>query len=245
MDITVNGLTESRWRCYCSLPWVNGRFPRVGHGFREGEEPPAFKSKKVRIGHGESIVALICLWFLFTHLSQNAKQFAAQQTLEFLGQSKAAAPAEDKAARSPPGQPPRSKKIKTGNTSPSRASPGQASNPKGKSKSTSSSDDDGNGGNNAPSIYECVARLARRLGVDPPVYRIEPDGDLPNYYRGWAQFKLGSRTPDDLGLVRGVLNKSEAKVQVAENVLVWLQKEWQERQDAINSVLSRAHLATQ
>lgn len=59
VDITVNGLTESRWRCYCSFPSVEGRFPHVGQGFEEGEEPPVFRTKKVKTERGPLYLFLL------------------------------------------------------------------------------------------------------------------------------------------------------------------------------------------
>ena len=244
VDITVNGLTESRWRCYCSFPWIEVQFPHVGQGFEEGEEPPAFKVKKVKTKRGPPLP-------LFTHSSQNAKQFAAQQALDFLEKYEAGA-REDSVAASPPRQP--LFEIKTEDTSPSRAGLGQQAprrngnnNNNDDGGDDSASDDGGSGiGNkgNAPSIYECVARLATRLALDQPAYRIERDRNLPHFYRGWAEFKPGSRVPDNLGSVQGVLGKTEAKVQVAENVLVWLQNELQRRQDVINTVPGWAKLGS-
>lgn len=118
--------------------------------------------------------------------------------------------------------------------SPSRPSLGQ---------STKSQNGGGSNGD-APTIFECVSRLASRMGLDQPSYNIEPE-DLPNLYRGRAQFKLGTRAPDDLGLVKGVLGKNNAKVQVAEKVLVWLQMEMQARQASLQSVMSRANRENQ
>lgn len=43
----MNGLKENRWRCFCSMSFVEGHFPREGQGFQEGDEAPAFGNKKV------------------------------------------------------------------------------------------------------------------------------------------------------------------------------------------------------
>jgi hypothetical protein len=205
-----------------------------------GEEPPVFKSKKVsRPMNPQTMVPT------GTHRfpQKNAKQFAAQQALEFLeGRPSSPARTATVSASAPSPTQPQSKKAKTGNGSLSPIlSPGQAA---PKPKNAGNSDDSGTDGD-GPSIFQCVARLATRLGLDQPVFRIEPDGDLPNFYRGWAEFRLGSRVPRDLGLVRGVLGKTEAKVRVAEKVHVWLQEEHQARKDTVDSVLSRASLANQ
>ncbi|KAF4124212.1 hypothetical protein GMORB2_5928 [Geosmithia morbida] len=58
IDVKINGLTEKRWRCFCSLDPDKEHFPREGHGYSVGEDIPSFKSKK------------------------SAKQFAAKIALE-------------------------------------------------------------------------------------------------------------------------------------------------------------------
>lgn len=95
------------------------------------------------------------------------------------------------------------------------------------------------GSGRSPSIFECVRSVAEKIGLENPTYVIEAEEDLPDFWRGKACFKPGSKVPDDLGLVRHVLSKSETKVQVAQRVFVWLEQEKQRRQDDLDSLLNR------
>jgi hypothetical protein len=76
--------------------------------------------------------------------------------------------------------------------------------------------------------------VAEQIGLENPRYETKPEQDLPNLWCGKAYFNPGSKVPDDLGLVRYVLSRSEAKVQVAQKVLVWLEQEKQRRQDDLD-----------
>lgn len=93
-----------------------------------------------------------------------------------------------------------------------------------------------------PSIFECVARLAKRLRMQQPVYRVElEEGHYVNtpsaLYQGHAEFSPGTKVPDGLGTVRGVLGAKEAKIEVAQRVLTWMQSEEQNREDMTENLL--------
>lgn len=140
-------------------------------------------------------------------LEQKAKQFAAKQALMFLHGS----PVEPIAKPSPPTSPP-NKRIKTEDGS-------------------INSDDEG------PGIYEQVAALASQLGFECPHYRIVKDEDHPNFWKGQPYFKQDARIPDDLGCVRGMLGKKAAKREMAEQILVWMLAQEQERHELTNELL--------
>ena len=98
----------------------------------------------------------------------------------------------------------------------------------------------GNGGLDSDGlahVFKQVSDLALRLGIDSPNYRIDPDEDMPNYFSGRPVFKSGLMPPD-LGVVSGVLGKRQAKMQIAEKVLEWLQKEQEGRHTTFNSLFA-------
>lgn len=43
----VDGRPQVKWRCFCSLIDLNGKFPREGYGVVRGGEVPSFQNKKV------------------------------------------------------------------------------------------------------------------------------------------------------------------------------------------------------
>lgn len=47
MRALVDGHMMTRWRVFCTLHGVEGKFPREGYGAAAGGEAPSFQSKKV------------------------------------------------------------------------------------------------------------------------------------------------------------------------------------------------------
>lgn len=88
------------------------------------------------------------------------------------------------------------------------------------------SSDDGNG----PSAFEKVAVLATKLGFECPTYRTVPDSDRPNFWSGQPYFRQDARIPEDLGAVQGIFGKKNARLEMAELVLAWLEEEEGARQ---------------
>jgi hypothetical protein len=43
----VDGRPQVKWRSFCSVDGVDGKFPREGHGVERGGEAPSFQNKKV------------------------------------------------------------------------------------------------------------------------------------------------------------------------------------------------------
>lgn len=49
VEVPVDGVISLRWRTVCFLPSANHKeFPCEGYGLYKGQQPPLFKSKKVR-----------------------------------------------------------------------------------------------------------------------------------------------------------------------------------------------------
>ncbi|EGX94336.1 hypothetical protein CCM_02607 [Cordyceps militaris CM01] len=87
-------------------------------------------------------------------------------------------------------------------------------------------------------LFGSIARLCARLGVSQPQYRLVPDLDRPSFFSGRAEFSVGSRVPDDIAVVRNVLGKKQARIQIAEQVLAWMEKEEMRRQQLVDGMLS-------
>lgn len=68
------------------------------------------------------------------------------------------------------------------------------------------------------------------MGIDNPTYVLEPEDDLPDFWRCRAVFRSGSKVPDGLGLSRNMLSKVDARNEAAHQVLMWLKEERQRRQ---------------
>ncbi|PNY27691.1 Uncharacterized protein TCAP_02384, partial [Tolypocladium capitatum] len=216
INMPVDGHFKLMWRCVCTVGDY-GSFPREAYGIETGKPPPLFQSKK------------------------NAKRYAAKHALLYMtdfphpGALLASPPQKRTAALqspSPDRQPP-AHRIK------SEDPPQRPSQP---SESPAPDTRPGNGGpdgDEASSVFRQIAALSARLGIDSPSYRIEPDDEMPNFFGGRPVFQHGGRVPPDLGVVSGVLGKRQAKIQMAEKVLEWLQGEQRSRTEIINSLWAK------
>ena len=95
------------------------------------------------------------------------------------------------------------------------------------------SDDEG-----SPTIPERVAGLAMQLNFGCPRYQIDPDGDMPNMWKGRPYFQQDALVPEDLGIVRGIYGKKQAKLEIAAKVLVWLKAQDRARQETTARLLA-------
>ncbi|POR34029.1 Uncharacterized protein TPAR_05694 [Tolypocladium paradoxum] len=216
ISMPVDGHFKLMWRCVCSVEGF-GSFPRERYGVEAGKQPPSFQSKK------------------------NAKRYAAKHALQCVRDSPhpgtlSSAPANKRtgAGLSPsPARPSPARRI-TRETSPQRASQ--------TSESAAPDPQSGNGGpdgDEAASVFRQISALATRLGLESPCFRIEPDDGMPNFFSGRPVFQRGGRIPPDLGVVSGVLGKRQARMQMAEKVLEWLQEEERNREDIVNSLWTK------
>ena len=183
-----------------------------------------------------------------------AKQFAAQQAMAFIQQrssTPSAAPtssvttAQITTTTSSLGIPEAKRaRLDADHHLRSPSSLGQqrgSASPGGKNGSSSESSTEN------PSIFECVARKARRLGMDQPRYNVvREDGTefSADLYRGQAEFRIGTKVPENVGIVRGILGKSEAKIEIAQQVLAWMQKELDNRHDMIKKIVGEEQFSS-
>ncbi|OAA43071.1 hypothetical protein NOR_04438 [Metarhizium rileyi] len=216
-NIPIDGHFQPLWRCICTIERY-GSFPREGFGFSAGQQAPFFQSKK------------------------NAKQFAAKHALSFLDQV-AATPIPglhldmDRPSISPVQLfgpqilPPQSKQPlnKRPRLSPRLPSPTPV--PAAPRSSVS--------------VFEKVASLSSRLGIDTPAYRVEPDPAGVDLFSGQPVFKNAMRVPPEVGVVSGIAGQNEARLRVAESVLDWLQAELQRRQETFERLWSSESLPAQ
>ncbi|KAG6004755.1 hypothetical protein E4U21_000785 [Claviceps maximensis] len=93
-----------------------------------------------------------------------------------------------------------------------------------------------------PSVFEQVAFVTGRLGIDSPNYSIEPDQAGADLFCGRPVFKNGGRVPINLGCVSGVKGQAQAKMRIAEEVLAWAEAELQRRQDIFQNLWGEATL---
>ena len=147
-------------------------------------------------------------------MEQKAKQFAAKQALLLLEGGNKPKPASKPSPPSPP-VPPQAKRIKI----------------KAEEESVSS-DEEG------PGVREKVAILAAKLGFDCPHYKIVPDGDRDNFWKGQPYFKQDARIPENLGYVHGIYGKQAARLEMAEKVLAWLTIEDRARRETMDRLLA-------
>ncbi|PHH85993.1 hypothetical protein CDD83_10888 [Cordyceps sp. RAO-2017] len=59
---------------------------------------------------------------------------------------------------------------------------------------------------------------------------------MPNFFRGRPVFSNAGFAPPALGLVAGVLGKRQAKMQIADQVLQWLEAEAKRKDDIFRSL---------
>lgn len=89
-------------------------------------------------------------------------------------------------------------------------------------------------------IYTRINKLSSILLSEHPTYKITEDEPLGNnLWSGYAHFKPGSKAPEQLGEVKAILGKNEAKLKIAHRVLVWLEYEEEKRKQKIETVFSR------
>jgi len=93
-----------------------------------------------------------------------------------------------------------------------------------------------------PSVFEQVGLLTTRLGMDSPVYRVEPDPAGRDLFCGRPVFKNGGRVPFNLGFVTGVEGQAQTKRRIAEELLAWAEGELQRRQDIFQNLWGEATL---
>ncbi|KAG5922786.1 hypothetical protein E4U42_005264 [Claviceps africana] len=225
VSMPVDGHFEPRWQCVCTIKSV-GKFPRLGYGMSATQPAPWFQSKK------------------------NAKQFAAKQALEFLAQPlefQAQPPASVPDKRPLPSSPQNRSSRPKWDSAPTPSDPSPAD-PLATSPTPSpllahtdlSPETTTTSLATKPSVYERVAVLVTRLGIDSPTYRIEPDPAGGDLFCGQPVFKNGGRIPHDLGFVSGVAGRAEAKRRIAEQVLAWAESEMQRRQSLYESLWGEA-----
>lgn len=230
----LDGRPQVKWRCFCSVTGVKGRFPREGHGVAKGGEAPSFQNKKVSSSAGEAEGSMNNPSSAKTDTTQKAKQYAAQQLLRFIernskSNSNSNSDSPGGAPLTPGPEPPSTPSSKRLGLS-QNSSPVQA--PPSSSRRSNGSNPLGAVGDRDPTIFECVRRLAEELRLEAPTYSLAPTGDdFPEFFSGRAVFKPGSKVPDDVGVVRSVLGRRNAQVQAAQGTLVWLQGEKKRRED--------------
>lgn len=84
-------------------------------------------------------------------------------------------------------------------------------------------------------LFDAIRRLCGRLGVAQPAYRLTQP--RPNFFSGRAEFPPASRVPEDVAVVRDVLGKRQARIQIAAKVLAWMEREEAKRTAQTDSLL--------
>ncbi|KAG6013163.1 hypothetical protein E4U43_007463 [Claviceps pusilla] len=226
VSMPVDGHFEPRWQCICTIESV-GQFPRLGFGMSATQPAPRFQSKK------------------------NAKQFAAKQALEFLAQAPGpmqAAPLVLDKRPLPPSPQTKSSRPKWAPTPAPAPGPvhllaaSSIPPPPSAARANYPPEPVINTWSKKPSIFEQVALSTGRLGIDSPVYRVEPDPAGGNLFCGRPVFKNGGHVPFNLGFVSGVEGEAQAKRRVAEEVLAWAEGELRRRHDIFKSLWGEATL---
>ena len=167
-------------------------------------------------------------------MMKRAKQFAAREALRFLTsnpQTSAIIPSPSSQATpssSTPPTPAQHKKRALPSNDSSRCASGISSpSPLQRTDSDSSA-----------AIYARVANFASILGVGVPTYRIDEDSQRPNFFNGRPIFFSGVAVPNGLGVVNGVLGKKQAKLQIAEKVLLWMEQEYARRTATLDAAFA-------
>ncbi|KAG6022855.1 hypothetical protein E4U41_002145 [Claviceps citrina] len=223
LHMPVDGHFEPRWQCTCTIQSI-GTFPRPGHGMSVTQAAPWFQSKK------------------------NAKQYAAKQALDYLSQipdtSKPPPPSVLDKRPLPPPSSPQQKSSRPRWEPPSPAVASSASTPAPPPFTASAplpSAAETTARARQPSVFEQVACLTGRLGIDSPSYRVWPDPAGADLFCGRPVFKNGGHVPADLGVVSGVEGgQAQAKVRIAEKVLAWAEAELRKRQEIFHSLWGSA-----
>ncbi|KAG5941379.1 hypothetical protein E4U60_007914 [Claviceps pazoutovae] len=240
VSMPIDGHFEPRWQCFCDIRSV-GKFPRLGYGMSTTQPAPWFQSKK------------------------NAKQFAAKQALDFLSLTPSTVHSgpslldkrpwpttpHEKVSRpkwepAPMGSlaPPSSSLAPMPSAMPSSVPSLTTSAPSiplpPPTTSTLSAPDANSASSKNQTVFEQVAALAGRMGIDSPSYKIEPDPAGGDTFCGRPIFRNGGRVPLELGMVKGAESPSQAKMRVAEEVLTWLDEEMQRRQAVFQNIWSKA-----
>lgn len=166
--------------------------------------------------------------------AQNAKRYAAKCALQYLRQQTvlegavAAAPPPTPSPGPARGDPTRTPAAGTSpRTQPLSAVPSRPE--------SGSSNPDGDEG----SVFRHVADLATSLNMSGPRYEVVPDGEIPGFFRAWPVFAHADMVPPGLGVVINVLGKRQAKLQVAEKVLLWLEAEKRKRRNTFESLFRK------
>ncbi|KAJ4158243.1 uncharacterized protein LMH87_008776 [Akanthomyces muscarius] len=84
-------------------------------------------------------------------------------------------------------------------------------------------------------LIDAIRRLSSRLGVAQPQYRLTQNP--PNFFSGHAEFPPASRVPEDVAVVRDVLGKRQARIQIATKVLAWMEREEAKRTAQTDALL--------
>ena len=71
-----------------------------------------------------------------------------------------------------------------------------------------------------------------------PTYRVDEDPLRPNFFNGRPIFFSGVAVPHGTGVVNGVLGKKQARLQIAEKVLVWMEQEHNKRMETLDNVFA-------
>ncbi|TQV94611.1 hypothetical protein IF1G_06622 [Cordyceps javanica] len=87
-------------------------------------------------------------------------------------------------------------------------------------------------------LFDEIHRLCARLGVSQPTYRLTQDPDRPSFFSGHAEFSAGSRVPDGIAVVRDVLGKRQTRIQIAQQILKWMEEEEARRKQRVDAMLS-------
>lgn len=203
-----------------------GTFPSKGLGAEGTKEPPAFKNKKVR----HSLDSAGCL---LTNNDQTAKQYAAKQALNAV-QEAMTGTSTRKNKTTPPKSGQQTVLHHASSSSPVAKRVKRPPSP-GTTREFSATT---SGAINDSSIFESVARAAVSLGMEAPRFDIEPeDNAREGFFKGRAIFKPGTKVPEGLGLVHGVLGKNECKAQVAQALLSWMHDEKIHREELAHSLI--------
>ncbi|KAL6910564.1 hypothetical protein GGI43DRAFT_378528 [Trichoderma evansii] len=234
IDVPIGGVLSQRWRTVCVIPSHNNKeFPCLGHGLREGTQLPLCKSKKI------------------------SKQYAAKYAYLYMkGHSKGSTSSNGGAPLAPPARnpTPANNNVNVGSNSSTKAeapSGGVSVSPSSMLPSPASSAGDlTNGGTTTaedtdfydnphlPTLLDQVKKETAYLKLGYPFFEIVSDPENPALFAGRAVFKIGGRTPKDLGHINGALTRGLAKELVAEEILKYCKTERERREGLMGTFKS-------
>ncbi|KAH7170487.1 hypothetical protein EDB81DRAFT_167094 [Dactylonectria macrodidyma] len=257
---------QTRFRAWYQIPDIKGRFPREGFGYGNGEAAPTFSQKrKAKQFAARQAMAWLSSSSRSgassgSHVNDDAVKEEQAENDDYdydvgmnenyndnhSGKGKGRDEFNDNGGylHQPP-SPQNSlgrNKIRIGDAEgqngASIAPPGQTSRtpemPRSGNNSNSYANEDEE--TESPSLFKRIEKKCKNLGIDPPKYNIKLD-EAGRWY-GQPSLWADGRMPGDMGVVRDILSKEQAKIEMAEQVFAWLVGEERIRKKNMKTMLN-------